>query len=413
MEAEAAEAPKAVASAGRRQVEPPAAGPRNSGKHQALSSSASVPSSATEARRKQTSSRGAPLSRSRVLPGPRSASPPMGSRASLSSSKLASVCASQRRARSASPSESQSRGQKSGALREAASREVSPETSAGPPLTAACPGPGKQRLRGQPRQSSPSQAAPQPTQGRREQPNPKARPSPLGSDRKRPDMTKADAEQLFRNWDVFNAEVMSQFTALWKTLGQLQEEALRERREKEELRHENRQLQMRLDRLSQDVGPTSAGPLSRPQTSGASSVPVEDIPPSWTSNCSGASSVPVEAVQPIVAPSPPKSLMTSFRQVAPVRSPVQVPQSRQSLPAQLEGTSPQPLTPLVEHPFARVSTTLARSAYLPSGVRPVQVAAPVPNLPEMRVGAGTIHVGPPMARHTLYPTTTTTTWHLH
>eukprot|EP00439_Symbiodinium_sp_Y106_P019555 s7512_g2.t1 len=71
MEAEAAEAPKAVASAGRRQVEPPAAGPRNSGKHQALSSSASVPSSATEARRKQTSSRGAPLSRSRVLPGPR------------------------------------------------------------------------------------------------------------------------------------------------------------------------------------------------------------------------------------------------------------------------------------------------------------------------------------------------------
>ncbi|OLP83864.1 hypothetical protein AK812_SmicGene35325 [Symbiodinium microadriaticum] len=63
------------------------------------------------------------------------------------------------------------------------------------------------------------------------------------------------------------------------------------------------------------VGPTQ-GPLSRPQT-GASSVPVEDIPPSWTSNCSGASSVPVEAVQPIVAPSPPKSLMTSFRQAEP------------------------------------------------------------------------------------------------
>ncbi|OLP83869.1 hypothetical protein AK812_SmicGene35323 [Symbiodinium microadriaticum] len=89
---------------------------------------------------------------------------------------------------------------------------------------------------------------------------------------------------------------------------------------------------------------------------------------------------------------------SSLSRVAPVRSPVQVPPSRQSLPAQLEGTSPQPLTPLLEHPFARVSTTLARSAYLPSGVRPVQVAAPISNVPEMRVGAGTIHVGPPMAR---------------
>ncbi|CAE7302467.1 unnamed protein product, partial [Symbiodinium pilosum] len=294
--------------------------------------------------------------------------------------------------------------QKTESSRETASREPSPELQAMPVPAGACQGPGKQRLRGQPRQSSPGQAVTSPTQARREQQQLKVRLPGSGSDRKRPpDISKADAEQLFKNWDVFNTEVMSQFTALWKTLGQLQEEALRERREKEELRQENRQLQRRLDKLSQD-----AVPLCRPPPPGTCAGPLEDGSMSFAPAGSGASSVPVEAVQPIVAPSPPKSLMTSFRQVAPVRPPVPQ-QPRQSLPAQLESHVPRPMTPLVDHPFARVSATMARSAYLPPGARPLQVATPVPPLPERRVGSATIVVGPPLARHTLYPATN---WHV-
>ncbi|CAE8590022.1 unnamed protein product, partial [Polarella glacialis] len=82
---------------------------------------------------------------------------------------------------------------------------------------------------------------------------------------------------------------------LWQKLEELQAEAQRERGEKEELRKSNEKLQLRLDALSKQIG-----------------------------------------VQPIKAPSPPKSLTSSFRQVASDRR---------------DGseTAPTPLTALASH----------------------------------------------------------------
>jgi len=423
MEAASAEpqVPGAATEEGRRTSDPPkpSGGARASSRHKASSGSVQVPSPGNGAVRKKepANAKAATLSRPRVLPrASRSASPPSGSRSVVcpptASAKLASLCASQRRARSASPTEAKSDERQKSASLPAASREASPETQ----QAVAAPA-GKQRLRGQPRQRSPvqTQAMPSPVLERRQQLKLRL---PGNNPRRSGEPSKAEAEQLFKNWDIFNAEVMSQFTALWKTLGQLQEEAQRERMEKEELRQENRQLQLRLDRISKDV--VSRGGRS-PPASGAGSAPPEDAG-AWTApTLSGAASVPVEAVQPIVAPSPPQSLMASFRQVrkAPCESPQlamdrpQVAAARQSLPAQLESHAPKP-APLVDHPFPRgPHLTVTRSAYLPGGVRTLQVAVPGQPLPERRVSAtGPLQlVGPPMARHTLYPVTTT--WQLH
>eukprot|EP00931_Biecheleriopsis_adriatica_P088280 TRINITY_DN6263_c0_g2_i1.p1 TRINITY_DN6263_c0_g2~~TRINITY_DN6263_c0_g2_i1.p1 ORF type:complete len:599 (+),score=124.12 TRINITY_DN6263_c0_g2_i1:39-1835(+) len=120
-----------------------------------------------------------------------------------------------------------------------------------------------------------------------------------------------------------NEEVMQHVHELWRKLEEVREEAQRERSEKEELRQQNEDLQLRLEAMSKEFSAqlaAASGTFSNAQ---------------------------------IKAPSPPKSLTSSFRQVfgeprepspldtdtAPMPLPVQggqQPQLRQSLPSQTQ-----------------------------------------------------------------------------
>jgi len=188
-----------------------------------------------------------------------------------------------------------------------------------------------------------------------------------------------------------NSEVTEQFAQLWRELEKVQEEAQRERSEKEELRQKNEHLEKRLDALNKEITAGRIGP------SGSRSVPLAEVTPYA---CLGPPT--------IKAPSPPKSLTSSFRQVIGDRRetsqgaenvtlslPVSAVQLRQSLPSQKQrqllhesGGSNGQLPVQVQHRL--VSSTSAVSL---SGGRSLSLGAPTSKSPSSPLTDGRATVG--------------------
>eukprot|EP00434_Breviolum_minutum_P017703 symbB.v1.2.015628.t1/scaffold1162.1/size134634/15 len=214
----------------------------------------------------------------KVLPKrTRSASPPGQQRTSV----VPSGTSGTRKSRSTSPPQAQSGlGGSLGRVRKVTSPETSPKSAARPTTTKA-------------------------TQSGRTPSPPAVRSQLIRQPAKvRLDGKRRPEGDLFKSKD---SQVISQLTALWQKVEELEDKVERERSQKEELRSETEELRKENQQLQHRLEVMMVDPHG-----GASSVPVEE--PSWATRSPAAQERRVSDVTPIVAPSPPKSL-NAFRQV--------------------------------------------------------------------------------------------------